>query len=265
MGPIVIVVGVLLIVFGIQNERRAEERRTQQSREFMDGRRDIHDIDNGPSAGFFMISGGMFAIVIGLGLLGFAFQKAMLRYQMRQYAPVVKEAIREGAPALAFSGTRACPSCQSDCPIDAKFCKQCGAVFTVVPALETKALARREAVRVNANVVDGRLALDQFRAELLQTVGRAEVAFELRRVVAEVFRLVARRDRQVQGAGAVALGANVAAAGDFAGRLASLCCSGHGRLLCGDEVQVNKVNYLYFPREFNRENEKNIEKTRKSL
>ena len=58
-------------------------------------------------------------------------------------------------------------------------------------------------MRVNANVVDGRLALDQFRAELLQTVGRAEVAFELRRVVAEVFRFVSRRDGQVQGTGAV--------------------------------------------------------------
>ena len=91
IGPIVIVVGVLLIIFGILDERRAEERRNQQSREFMAGNRDIHDIDRGPPAGFFMIGGGMFAIVIGLGLLSFAFQQLMLRYQMRQYAPVVKE------------------------------------------------------------------------------------------------------------------------------------------------------------------------------
>lgn len=93
----------------------------------MAGERDIHDIDNGPSAGFFMIGGGMFAIVIGVGLLGFAFQKALFRYQMRQYAPVVKEAIREVAPALASGGLRACPGCQTDCPTDARFCKRCGA------------------------------------------------------------------------------------------------------------------------------------------
>jgi hypothetical protein len=129
IGPIVIGMGVLLIIFGVQNERQAEERRTQQSREFMAGQRDIHDIDHGTPAGFFMIAGGMFAIVIGLGLLGFAFQKAILRYQMRQYAPVVKEAIREVAPALASGGTRTCPACQTDCPTDAKFCKQCGAAL----------------------------------------------------------------------------------------------------------------------------------------
>jgi hypothetical protein len=129
IGPIVIGAGVLLIIFGVQDERRAEERRTQQSREFMAGKRDIHDIDHGPPAGFFMIGGGMFAIVLGLGLLGFAFQKAFLRYQMRQYAPVVKEAIREVAPALASGGTRVCPRCQTDCPTDAKFCKQCGAAL----------------------------------------------------------------------------------------------------------------------------------------
>ena len=127
LGPVVIVVGGLLIIFGIQDERSAEERRKQQSREFMAGTWDIHDIDHGPSAGFFMIGGGMFAIVIGLGLLGFAFQKGLLRYQMRQYTPMIKEAIREVAPALAASGVRACPSCQSDCPTDARFCKQCGA------------------------------------------------------------------------------------------------------------------------------------------
>jgi hypothetical protein len=129
IGPIVMVFGVLLIIFGIQDERRAEDRRTQQSREFMAGQRDIHDIDNGPSAGFFMIGGGMFAIVIGLGLLGFAFQKAMVRYQMHQYTPIVKEALREVAPALASSAMRACPRCRGDCPADAKFCKQCGAAL----------------------------------------------------------------------------------------------------------------------------------------
>jgi hypothetical protein len=118
LGPIVILGGIALIIAGVHDEREASRRRDQQSREFMAGQRDIHDIDNGPPAGFFMIGGGMFAIVIGLALLGFAFQKAMMRYSMRQYTPLVKEALREVAPALA--------GCKTENPLDAKFCKQCG-------------------------------------------------------------------------------------------------------------------------------------------
>jgi ribosomal protein L40E len=129
IGPIFILAGVLLIVFGIQDVRRSSERQTEQSREFMAGQRDIHDIDHGPPAGFFMIGGGMFAIVIGVGLLGFAFQKALLRYQMHEYAPVVKEAIREVAPGLVGGAAQACPHCQTQNPAAAKFCKQCGSAL----------------------------------------------------------------------------------------------------------------------------------------
>lgn len=133
LGVLAIVGGVLLIVFGCQNERDWEKQRDRQSREFMAGRRDIHDIDNGPPVGFFMSGAGMFAIVIGLGLLGFAYQRAMARYQLREYAPVLKEAMREIAPGLAGHPGPTCPGCRTENAADARFCKQCGAPL-VAPA-----------------------------------------------------------------------------------------------------------------------------------
>jgi ribosomal protein L40E len=132
LGPVVMLCGVLLIIAGVHDEREATKRRDQQSREFMAGQRDIHDIDHGPPAGFFMIGGGAFAIVIGLGMLAFGFQKAIVRYQMRQYAPLVKEAIREVAPALAGGPVRGCARCNAENPMDARFCKQCGAALAHV-------------------------------------------------------------------------------------------------------------------------------------
>jgi ribosomal protein L40E len=125
VGPIVAAAGVVLIIFGILDERQAAERRNEQSREFMAGKRDIHDIDNGPSAGFFMIGVGMFAIVIGLGLTVIGFQKSLMRFQL----PLVKEALREVAPGLAGGPLRSCPRCRAESPADARFCKQCGGPF----------------------------------------------------------------------------------------------------------------------------------------
>ena len=127
IGPIFICLGIVLIVLGVANERDFEKHRDQQSREFMAGQRNIHDIDKGPPAGFFMTMGGVFAILIGLVLLAFSFQKAMARYQMRQYAPLLKEAIREVAPALAGGPVQKCSRCETENPTDARFCKQCGA------------------------------------------------------------------------------------------------------------------------------------------
>ncbi len=135
-GPILIVVGIVLIILGRQGERDWEERRNQQSREFMAGQRDIHDIDNGVSGGFFLLGAGMFTIVAGIACLGFAYQRAFLQYQAREYAPVLKEAIGEVAPALSGGKSLACPSCHTANATDAKFCKECGL------SLEPKACAK---------------------------------------------------------------------------------------------------------------------------
>jgi hypothetical protein len=138
LGPLSICAGVLLIVFGCQNqsdwEKERDERWKRESREFMAGRRDIHDMhtDTGFPVGFFMSGAGMFAIVIGLALLGFAYQKAVARYQMREYAPVLKEAMREIAPGLAGGPVQTCTHCRTENVTDARFCKQCGA--PLVPA-----------------------------------------------------------------------------------------------------------------------------------
>ncbi len=126
LGPVVMLGGIVLMIAGVANQREWDKRQEQQRREFMAGQRSIHDIDHGPPAGFFMIGGGMFAIVIGIGLLLFGLQKAMMRYQMRQYAPLVKEAIREVAPALAGGPVRTCSNCRTENLTDAKFCTECG-------------------------------------------------------------------------------------------------------------------------------------------
>jgi hypothetical protein len=85
-------------------------------------------------AGPFLIAGGMFGVVAGLALTAFAFQAALLRYQVREQAPVLKEGLQEVAPALAgmlghpaAAGGLRCATCHVGNPADAKFCKGCGA------------------------------------------------------------------------------------------------------------------------------------------
>jgi ribosomal protein L40E len=133
VGPVVILAGILLILGGCGQQSAEEKRRNAQSKEFMQGKRDIHDIDRGPGAGFFLIGAGMFAIFAGLGITSFAFQRALLRYQAGEYVPVVKEALQEVAPGLGRAlgstpGTVSlrCTSCNADNPADANFCKNCG-------------------------------------------------------------------------------------------------------------------------------------------
>jgi hypothetical protein len=75
IGPLLLALGILLNIFGIQGMNSAFERWDQQSREFMAGKRDIHDIDIGLPTGFFLIGGGMSAIVAGLGVTAAAFHK----------------------------------------------------------------------------------------------------------------------------------------------------------------------------------------------
>jgi hypothetical protein len=132
LGPLFILAGVVLIVFGIQEVQKADQERDErwkrQSKEFMAGKRDMHDIehDHGPPAGIFMIGGGGFAVMIGLAMLVFAFQGAFLRYQARVYAPIVKETLREVAPGLVGGPVHTCPQCHTENPADAHYCKQCG-------------------------------------------------------------------------------------------------------------------------------------------
>lgn len=124
VGGCLMVVGVLLIIIGIGQMKDAEQNRDQQSREFMEGKRDIHDIDNGPPLGFFLIGGGMFCLVGGFGCLGTVFQRHILRYHAREVTPVVREALAEVAPGLA--GGVKCPKCAVANAADSKFCKACG-------------------------------------------------------------------------------------------------------------------------------------------
>jgi hypothetical protein len=133
VGPVVILAGILLVVGGCTQEAATEKRRNTQSKEWMQGKRDFHDIDHGFGAGPFLIGGGMFIIFAGLAITAFAFQGALLRYGVREMAPGIKEGLQEVAPALAgmlghpaAAGGLRCATCKVENPADAKFCKGCG-------------------------------------------------------------------------------------------------------------------------------------------
>ncbi|MGO9110750.1 MAG: zinc-ribbon domain-containing protein [Thermoguttaceae bacterium] len=93
-------------------------------------------------------------LFVGLVICGFAFQGAVLRYQVGEVAPVAKDAInymaegtQEGVKTFAaalgeglaagMGGSRKadnrCPKCSHSNDADAKFCKNCGIAFADTP------------------------------------------------------------------------------------------------------------------------------------
>ena len=103
-----------------------------------------------PPRYFWCVFLGIPVLFVGLVICGFAFQGAVLRYQLGEVAPVTKdtfnylaEGTQEGVKTVAtaigeglatgMGGSRAsdnlCPRCSQSNDADAKFCKKCGAAL----------------------------------------------------------------------------------------------------------------------------------------
>jgi hypothetical protein len=127
MALIPIAAGIIAIIVGAVLMKRDSERRDDQSREFMAGRRRFEDLQTGPPDGMFFIIGGVLAIGIGLAMISHANRGKALRSEMKRYLgdPVLREALHEAGSELARGGTRGCSCGASNAP-EARFCSQCG-------------------------------------------------------------------------------------------------------------------------------------------
>jgi hypothetical protein len=133
VGPVVTLGGILLIMAGCAQHSADEKRLIVQQKEWLHGERDFGDLDRGPGWGFFIIGAGMFVTMAGLAIVAAAFQSSVVRYQAREFTPIVKEALQEVAPGLAralgstptTAGLR-CATCNAENPATAKYCNACG-------------------------------------------------------------------------------------------------------------------------------------------